>query len=172
MWRSAEITSLCQTCLTSRPHRYFRSLVWRWANVGLLSQQYYWRWLTSSWAPCCPLHPEQLGLSYKGWANVEFTGRNDWDSRLLQQNRSFFYPAANASLVLSDLVDALKNSNNISFVKLRGAVSKSGNVNLAPYSLSATYSQPGGFPYGSMPVSRRIRLVYGKQHDPQCHLKT
>jgi hypothetical protein len=23
-----------------------------------------------------------VGFSYKGWANVEFTGRNDWDSRL------------------------------------------------------------------------------------------
>jgi TonB-linked SusC/RagA family outer membrane protein len=91
-----------------------------------------------------------VGLSYKGWANVEFTGRNDWDSRLLQQNRSFFYPAANASLVLSDLVDGLKNSNSISFVKLRGAISKSGNVNLSPYSLQATYSQPGGFPYGNV----------------------
>ncbi|MDP4214781.1 MAG: SusC/RagA family TonB-linked outer membrane protein [Bacteroidota bacterium] len=89
-------------------------------------------------------------FSYKGWANVEFTGRNDWDSRLLQQNRSFFYPAANASLVLSDVVGALQNSNTISFVKLRGAVSKSGNVNLAPYSLAATYSQPGGFPYGNV----------------------
>ena len=43
-----------------------------------------------------------IGFSYKEWANVEFTGRNDWDSRLLQQNRSFFYPAANISIVLSD----------------------------------------------------------------------
>ena len=91
-----------------------------------------------------------LGLNYKGWANVEFTGRNDWDSRLLKQNRSFFYPAANASIILSDVIGALENSNTISFVKLRGALSKSGNVNLAPYSLSATYSQPGGFPYGNV----------------------
>jgi TonB-linked SusC/RagA family outer membrane protein len=90
-----------------------------------------------------------LGFSYKGWANIEFTGRNDWDSRLLKQNRSFFYPAANASFVLSDVIDGLKNSNTISFVKVRAALSKSGNVNLAPYSLSATYSQPGGFPYGN-----------------------
>jgi hypothetical protein len=32
---------------------------------------------------------------------------------------------------------------------VRGAISKSGNVNLSPYSLQATYSQPAGFPYGN-----------------------
>lgn len=90
-----------------------------------------------------------IGFNYKSWANIEFTGRNDWDSRLLAKNRSFFYPAANASFILSDLVEGLKNSNLISYLKLRGAISKSGNVNLNPYSLQATYSQPDGFPYGS-----------------------
>jgi len=91
-----------------------------------------------------------LGLSYKGWANIEFTGRNDWDSRLLKENRSFFYPAANASIVLSDAIQSIKNSDFISYLKIRGAYSKSGNVNLNPYSLQATYSQPLGFPYGNM----------------------
>ncbi|MEP6950200.1 MAG: SusC/RagA family TonB-linked outer membrane protein [Ginsengibacter sp.] len=90
-----------------------------------------------------------VGFSYKRWANVEFTGRNDWDSRLLKENRSFFYPAANVSIVLSDAIPALQSSNIFSYVKVRGAISKSGNVNLNPYSLQATYSQPAGFPYGS-----------------------
>jgi len=90
-----------------------------------------------------------VGFSYRQWANVEFTGRNDWDSRLLKKNRSFFYPAANASIVLSDAIPALQNSNIFSYVKIRGALSKSGNVNLGPYALSATYSQPAGFPFGS-----------------------
>lgn len=90
-----------------------------------------------------------IGFGYKDWANIEFTGRNDWDSRLLQQNRSFFYPAANVSIVLSDAIPSLHNSNVISYAKIRGAISKSGNVNLNPYSLNATYSQPAGFPYGN-----------------------
>ncbi|MEP6465090.1 MAG: SusC/RagA family TonB-linked outer membrane protein, partial [Parafilimonas sp.] len=91
-----------------------------------------------------------LGFGYKGWANIEFTGRNDWDSRLLKQNRSFFYPSANISIVLSDAIEAIKNSNIISYAKVRAAISKSGNVNLNPYSLSTTYSQPVGFPYGNV----------------------
>ena len=90
-----------------------------------------------------------VGLNYNGWANIEFTGRNDWDSRLSQQNRSFFYPAANVSVVLSDAIPALHSSNVISYAKIRGAISKSGNVNLRPYSLQPTYSQPVNFPYGN-----------------------
>jgi TonB-linked SusC/RagA family outer membrane protein len=101
-----------------------------------------------------------VGVGYKDWLYAEFTGRNDWDSRLLESNRSFFYPAGNVSIVLSDAIEGLKNSTFLSFMKVRAAISKSGNVNLAPYSLNATYSQPNGanggsdfpagFPYGSV----------------------
>ena len=90
-----------------------------------------------------------VGFNWKGWANAEFTGRNDWDSRLLASNRSFFYPSVNASLVLSDAIPAIGEIPGVSFVKLRGALSKSGNVNLGPYNLQATYSQGLGFPYGN-----------------------
>ena len=91
-----------------------------------------------------------VGFGYKKWANVEFTGRNDWDSRLLAANRSFFYPAVNAAVVLSDAISGLKNVSWLSYLKLRSAISKSGNVNLNPYALNATYSQNLGFPYGSV----------------------
>jgi len=90
-----------------------------------------------------------VGFGYKGFAFIEFTGRNDWDSRLLKQNRSFFYPGANASFVLSDAIASLKNSELISYAKLRAAYSKSGNVNVGVYSLQPTFSQPAGFPFGN-----------------------
>lgn len=90
-----------------------------------------------------------LALNYKGWANIEVTGRNDWDSRLSKQNRSFFYPGANIALVLSQAIPALQNSKVLSYLKIRGAISKSGNVNISPYELEATYAAPDGFPYGS-----------------------
>lgn len=90
-----------------------------------------------------------VDLNYKGWANIEFTGRNDWDSRLLQQNRSFFYPGANAAFVLSQAIPVLQQSKVLSYLKIRGAISKSGNVNISPYSLEATYFAPAGFPYGN-----------------------
>ncbi|MET0393605.1 MAG: SusC/RagA family TonB-linked outer membrane protein, partial [Chitinophagaceae bacterium] len=90
-----------------------------------------------------------VGFSFKDWAFLEVTGRNDWDSRLLKENRSFFYPGANASVVLSDAISSLKNSSVISYAKLRAAYSKSGNVNVGVYALQPIYSQPAGFPYGS-----------------------
>ena len=90
-----------------------------------------------------------VGVGFREWAFLEFTGRNDWDSRLLKENRSFFYPGANAALVLSDAVPALHESKYISYAKVRAAYSKSGNVNVGVYSLQSTYSQPGGFPYGN-----------------------
>jgi TonB-linked SusC/RagA family outer membrane protein len=93
-----------------------------------------------------------LGFSYKNWANVEFTARNDWDSRLHPENNSYFYPAVSASLILSDAISALKNTSWLSYFKLRGAISKTGNVNLLTYALDPTYSSAGGFPYGTLPA--------------------
>jgi len=89
-----------------------------------------------------------LGFGFKGWAFLELTGRNDWDSRLSAANRSNFYPGANLSLVLSDAIPSLKGGSTLTFLKLRAALSKSANVNVNPYALQATYSQPAGFPFG------------------------
>jgi len=57
---------------------------------------------------------------------------------------------------LSDAIDAIKNSNTISYLKLRASASKSGNVNLGDtyngaYRLEPIYGVAGGFPYGSLP---------------------
>ena len=90
-------------------------------------------------------------VGFDNWACIEVSGRNDWDSRLPVNGRSFFYPGAAASLVLSDAIKAIKNSDVISYLKVRGSVSKSGNVNLGAYSLEPTYGVAGGFPYGSLP---------------------
>jgi len=88
-------------------------------------------------------------LNYKGWANVEVTGRNDKTSLLSLNNNSYFYPGVSASLVLSEAIPGLK-SDVLSFLKLRGAWSKTGNADISPYLLAATFSQPAssGFPFG------------------------
>jgi hypothetical protein len=96
----------------------------------------------------------QVDFKFHNYAFVSVTGRNDWDSRLLPQHRIFFYPGVNGSLVVTDngnasLLPSLHN-NVLNFLKLRGSYTKSGNVNLGPYSTEATYSQPAGFPYGNV----------------------
>ncbi len=112
-----------------------------------------------------------LGFGFKEFAFVEFTGRNDWDSRLLKNNRSFFYPSVNASLVLSDAIPTLK-SNVVSFAKLRGAYSKSANVNLNPYSTQATFSQPLGFPYGNITGFSANPTIPDKNLKPETVITT
>ncbi|WP_242929500.1 SusC/RagA family TonB-linked outer membrane protein [Pontibacter vulgaris] len=107
------------------------------------------------------------GLSYKGWANVEITGRNDWTSVLAIGNHSFFYPGVNASLVLSDAISGLANSNVLSYLKLRGSWSKTGNAEISPYLLAATFSQANGFPYGGLPGYTAGNTTYDKNLEPE-----
>jgi TonB-linked SusC/RagA family outer membrane protein len=98
----------------------------------------------------------KVSVGYNNWAFVEFTGSNDIDSRLANPydydfgKISFFYPGVSTSLVLSEAIPAIKNSRAISYLKVRGAISKTGNVNLPAYSLENTYSQTNGFPYGNL----------------------
>jgi TonB-linked SusC/RagA family outer membrane protein len=98
----------------------------------------------------------KVSIGYNNWAFVEVTGSNDIDSRLANpfnydyKKISFFYPGVNASLVLSDAIPAIKNGDFVSYLKLRGALSKTGNVNLGAYSLENTFSQSNGFPYGNL----------------------
>ena len=96
-------------------------------------------------------------IGYKKLAFLDLTGRNDWDSRLSEANRSIFYPGASASVIVSDIFPSLKD-NSISYLKLRGAWNRSGNVNINPYSTQAVYTIPlqsgfaqsnPGFPYGN-----------------------
>ncbi len=64
---------------------------------------------------------------------LELTGRNDWSSTLPQKHRSYFYPSATLSFVLSEL-GGLKDNNVLSFAKLRGGVAQVGN-DTGPYDL-------------------------------------
>jgi len=102
-----------------------------------------------------------LRVGYNNYLYLHGTVRNDWVSILAPQNRSFFYPSVDLSFVASDAIDALKQSNTISYLKFRGGWSKVGQVNLgystgdAPdygaYYLLPTFSpNNAGFPYGNL----------------------
>lgn len=96
----------------------------------------------------------KLAVGYNKWLFAEVTGSNDIDSRLANPYNfdakaiSFFYPGASLSVVATEAIPSLK-SNTLSFLKFRGAVSKTGNVNLGPYQLENTFSAPAGFPFGN-----------------------
>lgn len=99
----------------------------------------------------------KISIGYNNWAFAEVTGSYDINSRLYDSynpngfdNANFFYPGVNASVLLSEAIPALKESKLISYLKIRGAISKTGNVNLAAQGLENTYGLGGGFPYGTL----------------------
>lgn len=78
-------------------------------------------------------------LSYKNYAFLDFSGRNDWSSVLPVKNNSFFYPAVSGSFILSEVL-GLQNAK-VNYVKLRAGWSKVGGTGpLGEYSTNRTFA--------------------------------
>jgi TonB-linked SusC/RagA family outer membrane protein len=91
-----------------------------------------------------------LTIGYKDFAFIHASARNDWDSRLAKANRSFFYPGVDASLILSDAIPSLKDNSFLSFAKIRGGWSQTGQISLDNWYATLPSFYPGyGFPFGS-----------------------
>ncbi|WP_235528629.1 SusC/RagA family TonB-linked outer membrane protein [Pedobacter sp. Leaf194] len=88
-------------------------------------------------------------VGYKKYLFLHVTGRNDWVSILAPANRSFFYPAADVSFIPTDAFDFLKNSKWLDYWKIRGGISKVGNVNVDTYALLSTFGSQTGYNYGT-----------------------
>ncbi|MDC1105545.1 SusC/RagA family TonB-linked outer membrane protein [Prolixibacteraceae bacterium] len=80
----------------------------------------------------------RASAGFKSVVYLDVTARNDWSSTLPVENRSYFYPSVNGSLVFSSL-PFLASSEILSFGKLRAGWAKSGN-DTDPYALSETYA--------------------------------
>ncbi|UKT63410.1 SusC/RagA family TonB-linked outer membrane protein [Pedobacter mucosus] len=91
-----------------------------------------------------------LNIGYKDIAFLQATARNDEDTRLSATKRSFFYPSLSGSFVFTNAIEALKESNIISYGKIRAAISKVGQVSVQPYAIDNTFSSTPGFPYGGL----------------------
>jgi TonB-linked SusC/RagA family outer membrane protein len=78
-----------------------------------------------------------VNLGYKNAIFLDLTARNDWSSTLPAGNRSYFYPSASMSFVLTDLIQPLRG-NILSFAKARVSLAQVGN-DADPYQLAQTY---------------------------------
>lgn len=72
-----------------------------------------------------------INLGYKDMIYLDITARNDWSSTLPEANRSYFYPSASLSVLLSEMVDI---SPSLDLLKLRAGIAEAGN-DTDPYSL-------------------------------------
>ncbi|MCE7066227.1 SusC/RagA family TonB-linked outer membrane protein [Dyadobacter sp. CY326] len=80
-------------------------------------------------------------LGFKDMIYLDLTARNDWSSTLPKANRSYFYPSASLSLILSEMFHM---NNQVSLLKLRGGAAQVGN-DTNPYSLLATLGNAGAW---------------------------
>ena len=65
-------------------------------------------------------------IEYRNWASLDIKARNDLPSTLPEATRSIFYPAASASINLTEIFPSIK-SRFVNQVKLRSGLGKVGN---------------------------------------------
>lgn len=85
-------------------------------------------------------------LSYRDWAFLDVSGRNDWSSTLPEDDRSYFYPSFSGSLVFTDAFDW--RPSWLSFGKLRASWARVG-TDADPYQLTSVYEEVEKF--GNIP---------------------
>lgn len=90
-----------------------------------------------------------LSVSYRNYLFLHASGRADGTSLLNAGYRNYFYPGVDAAAVLSDMIGALKESKTISFLKIRAALTRTGNIDVYPYSVQNVFGIGTGFPFGS-----------------------
>jgi len=81
-------------------------------------------------------------LSWRDGLFLDLTARNDWSSTLPSNARSYFYPSASLSAVVTELFDV--KSNVLSFGKIRASYAQVGNDAL-PYQLAQTFTASGSW---------------------------
>ncbi len=108
-------------------------------------------------------------FSFKNWAFLNLTGRNDWSSTLPLDHNSYFYPSVSLSFIISDALGI--KSNVLSFLKLRASYAEVGG-SANPYALNGTYTSDQPFagspslrytntipPLGLLPQRKRSKEV-------------
>lgn len=102
----------------------------------------------------------QADLGFKDAIYVTLSARNDWSSTLPINDNSFFYWGVNGSVILTDLIPALKG-DVLNFLKIRGGYGKTGND--APTYYTSTYfflpSGSAGFGSLSFPLNGYVGLA-------------
>ena len=111
-------------------------------------------------------------LGYKDYLYLSVSARNDWSSTLPKENNSFFYPSANLSFLLTNLVDIERQK--VSYAKLRVSVGRTGK-DAPPYLvydriISQTVLFPFGqinFPFASAPGYTISDLIGNQNLEPE-----
>lgn len=93
----------------------------------------------------------EAAVSYKNMLFLNYTHRFESASTLPAKNRNYNYPGGSLSIIASDLIKPLKNSDVISYWKIRTSLAGTARLN-TPYSTQSVFvnnfASGGGFSYG------------------------
>ncbi len=94
-------------------------------------------------------------FSFRNYAFIDVTGRNDWSSTLPKANNSYFYYSVSGSLIATEMFN-LSAIKPLSYLKLKGSVSQVGNDTdpyrtgyyFTPSEFGGSYTNPLTLPGG------------------------
>lgn len=116
----------------------------------------------------------RASFDYANWVFVEATASYDFDSRLVKPGENFkksdiayFYPGVSTSVLLHQVIPWIKSNNIISYLKLRGALSRTGNVNLPAYAFENVFDLSTFFPYGDILGFQTTALIAANSYKPE-----
>jgi hypothetical protein len=93
----------------------------------------------------------EAAVSYKNMLFLNYTHRFESASTLPEKNRNYNYPGGSLSIIASDLIKPLKNSDVISYWKIRTSLAGTARLN-TPYSTQSVFvnnfASGNGFSYG------------------------
>lgn len=93
----------------------------------------------------------EIAFSYKNYAFINYTHRFEEASTLPKQNRRYNYPGASISIIVSDLLPALKKGNILNYWKIRTSRASTARLN-TPYSTQSVFvdaqASGAGYSYG------------------------
>ena len=91
-----------------------------------------------------------LTIGFNNYLFLHGSFRNDWDSRLASNLRSYSYPGVDLSFIFTDAIPGLRDNKTLSYGKIRGAYGKTGQVSVDAYSLENVFNSAPNFPYGGV----------------------
>jgi TonB-linked SusC/RagA family outer membrane protein len=91
-----------------------------------------------------------LDLSYKNLLFLHGNFRKDYSSLLATGNNSYNVYDVDVAAILTDIFPALTNNDVLNYLKIRAALSHTGQIVIPPFSIYNTFNVSAGYPYGGL----------------------
>lgn len=89
-----------------------------------------------------------LSLGYKNYVFLHGSFRRDWSSLLPKGHNAYNFYAVDASFVFTDAISSFKSQDFITYGKIRGAWSHTGQITIGPYNFTNVFNVGAGYPFG------------------------